>query len=228
MRVALNALVHTKDGKEIGRLQAAVVSPSKNQVDGFAVDSTSSIGRDVIIPLDEIEAASDDGGAIDLRLSRDEVDTLPGYLPTNYVAGPSDADVYGPHNLASDVFGSPSPFRHASEEWEDSGGPVDAPPYGGMETDIEDQRNETMGIPQEAPVFDVKGNRAGTVEDVLVDTETGRLNGIVIHLANTGDIEAFGENHVQLDRSAIDRVRSEGVYLRITTEEVRRQNEKHL
>lgn len=228
MRVALNALVRTKDEKEIGRLQAAVVSPSKNIVNGFAVDSKGSIGRDVLIPVEDIESASDDGGAIRLRLNREEVDTLPGYLPSNYVAGPSDADVYGPHDFPAEFLNSPTPFHHASGTWEDSGGPEAMPPYNGMETDIENQRNETMGIPKEAPVFDVKGSRAGEVEDVLVNPDMGELTGLVIHLSGTGVIEGLGENHIRLGRDAIDRVRSEGVYLRISAEEAQRRNETSL
>src|SRR5919199_6046382 len=91
MRIDLDAKVRTRDGHGAGSVQRAVVDPRTNEVMELVVSTGGWLGRDVLVPRTEIEAAEDDGGAVRLRLTKQELEALPAYVPANYVAPPVGA-----------------------------------------------------------------------------------------------------------------------------------------
>src|SRR5439155_5251509 len=77
-----------RDGDELGRVQRAVVDPRSNEITHFVVRTGGLLGREVLVPADEVERARPDGDAVRLALGRAEVERLPGYVPAEYVTPP--------------------------------------------------------------------------------------------------------------------------------------------
>ena len=88
MRVDLHAKVRTSDGQDAGNVRRAVVDPRMNQVIDFVVSTGGLLGRDVLVPRGELEAATADGDALRLRLSKAELERMPDYIPANYTPPP--------------------------------------------------------------------------------------------------------------------------------------------
>lgn len=77
MRVGLDATVRTRDGDDAGTVRRASVDPRTNAVTDFVVSTGGLLGRDVLVPLQEIESATDDGGALRLCLGQRDPERLP-------------------------------------------------------------------------------------------------------------------------------------------------------
>src|SRR5438046_10518467 len=91
MRIDLDAKVRTRDGEHAGSVQRAVVDPRTNEVTEFVVGTGGFLGKDVLVPRTEVERADADGDAIRLRLTKEELEQLPAYVPANYVVPPTGA-----------------------------------------------------------------------------------------------------------------------------------------
>jgi hypothetical protein len=85
MRIDLHAKVRSRDGKDAGNVEGAIVDPATNQIREVVVDKGGLLDRPRLVPFAEIEAASRDGNALRLRLTQAEVDALPAYSPERYV-----------------------------------------------------------------------------------------------------------------------------------------------
>lgn len=222
VRISLNAMVRTHDGRDLGRLEGAVVNPETNEVEDFAVASSGIFGRDLLIPRQIVETAAEDGSAIRIRLSREEVERLPSYIPASYIPPPPEFTASGLYQMPRSAYMWPAAFRGGGTAWESGAGPNDLGPYGGMETAIKEVEDQRLSIGKGAHVFDLHGKHVGVVGDVLFDQRSGKISGFVLRVGpEEMSVVGLGKP-VQIDVDKVGRVHPEGVYLTASTEEIQR------
>jgi sporulation protein YlmC with PRC-barrel domain len=204
MRVDLDAKVRAHDGEALGSVKRAVVDPRRNAITHFVLNTGGLLGRDVMVPSDEIERARPDGDAIRLALRRDEVERLPTYAPAEYAAPPADWTFPGAY-----AFGAYGGFV-----WPVAAAPATA---GRIATG---PSRPTIG--KEAVVYASGGQDVGVVDDVRFDAATGELRGFVLRIGGVLRTLLGGGETVQVGRDAIAAVEDGAVRLRLTSEEVER------
>jgi sporulation protein YlmC with PRC-barrel domain len=229
MRIDLDARVRTSDGREAGSVQRVILDPSTNQIEAFVVSTGGLGGHDVVVPHADLAAASDDGDAVRLSLSKDELERLEPFAPEQFMAPPVGW-------MAPPLFGYPEnayvwPASYAGTA------PVAAGAYagaavGGTRPDTEAETAPTgaaaasagevgdIDVPKGTPVFDRNGEDVGVVDDVRFDNDTGQLMGFVVRAG--GALRTFfgGGETTEIARSLIDHVGGDGVYLRVLRDEV--------
>src|SRR5689334_22640648 len=84
MRVDLDAKVLARDGEEIGSVDRAIVDPSTDEVTSIVVRTGTVFGRDIVVAREELEQASEDGDSIRLRLTKDELEQMPDFVPEQF------------------------------------------------------------------------------------------------------------------------------------------------
>jgi sporulation protein YlmC with PRC-barrel domain len=224
MRVDLDAKVRTSDGREAGSVQRAVVDPRRNEVTDFVVSTGGLLGYDVLVPRAEIERASDDGDALRLRLTKEELERLPAYAPAAY-APPASGWVppvgYGfPYGgylwpLGTGAGLPPATTLPAS----DPGAAAGASGFGSSPGEADGDLPE---ISKGAVVLDRNGEDVGTVEDVRLDAASGRLRGFVLRVGGTLRTLFGGGDVVDVDVAEVERVEAETVRLRINKDALER------
>src|SRR5215207_8204161 len=90
MRVDLDAKVRTRDGEVAGSVQRAVIDPRANEVSDFVISTGGLFGHDVVVPREHLESASREGDTIALDLTRDELQKMPVYKPSDYTLPATD------------------------------------------------------------------------------------------------------------------------------------------
>lgn len=214
MRVDLDAKVLTRDGEELGTVQRAVVRPDTMDVTDFVINTGGLLGRDVLLPIEEIERAARDGDVIRLELTREQAEDLPAYVPAEYVPPPqgwsySGGYPFGPHGgfvwptaYADSYAGSTAPTASADE-----------PVPGSVE----------LSIGKGAVVIDRDGEDIGVVDDIRFDEATGRLSGFVLRLGGALRTMFGGGDTVEIDRASVVSVEEGAVYLTISQRELERR-----
>ena len=203
MRVALDARVLSREGDEIGSMRRVIINPRTSAVSAFVVKTGGLLGHEVLIAVEEIDELADDGGAIRVRLSKEQFKDFPPYRPSEYVLPPSDT-------TAPSLAG----FPYGSYLW-----PAAAPDATGVsEPAIPGEHIEPSGVVvatrlgRRTTVVDSHGEHLGVVDQVLFDDETERLMGFVLHTDEGDTVEVQGgliafvdEDRVQLsvDRDAL-------------------------
>jgi sporulation protein YlmC with PRC-barrel domain len=231
MRVDLDAQVRTSDGSDGGTVQRVIVDPSTNQVQAFVVRTPGLAGHEVLLPEAEVEGASDDGNTLRARLTRDQIAALEPFLPDEFMAPPAGWTAPPAFDLPEDAYVWPAsyagttPTMAATSEHEDvaEAGPAT---LAGALASGEHQAGQGEGlvdVPKGTPVYDRAGENVGVVDDVRFAEDTGQLMGLVLRAGGTLQTFFGGGATVELGSSAIDRIGGDGVYLRVTRDEVRRQ-----
>lgn len=97
MRIDHGAAVRTTDGHSAGEVKQAIWDPRSERVTAYVVSTGGLLGHDVIVSPELLEAATRDGSAIVLGMTKHELDELAHYEAADYTAPPADwrAPVHG-------------------------------------------------------------------------------------------------------------------------------------
>jgi sporulation protein YlmC with PRC-barrel domain len=204
MRVDLDAAVWTRDGERAGHVRRAVVDPQTGQVTRFVVSTGGLLGKDVLIPRAELEQASPEGDVLRLRLSKNELDELPAYVPTDYDVPPTGwvpppGYLFPPEGFLWPL-ARPVKVAPAARE------PSEASP--------------DVLIDKGTAVVDRSGNEVGVVEDVLLEAASARLEALVIRLGGPLRTLLPGGDQLRVGGELIESVEPDSVRLRVESEEL--------
>ena len=231
MRVDLDASVRTHDGEDAGSIDGAIIDPSTNHIREFVINTGGLLGRQVLVPYAEIEAASRDGDALRLSLTKDELDRLETYLPDQYVAPPTGwvppaawAIPYGGY-LWPASFAAPMPYltptstvpAQTAANMPASGSTAERT---GSLAGVE--HPDDVSIAKGAIVLDRDGEDIGVVDDVRLNAQSGQLTGFVLRVGGTLRTLFGGGDCTEITRSHVDHVSEGVVHLRLRKEEVER------
>jgi sporulation protein YlmC with PRC-barrel domain len=203
MRVDLDAKVFTREGAEVGHVHRAIVDPRTNEVTDLVIGTGGFLGRDVRLPIAEIERADLDGDAIRLTLTRADVEKLPEYQPTEYVTPASGWLYPGAYRFTGcGGFVWPTTFAY------DAG----MAPHAAADIAVAAATGDPS-IEKGACVFDRDGADIGVVDDLRFDPTNGALGGFVVRLGGPlrtllpggrtvevaiGQVESVGDGEIVL------------------------------
>jgi sporulation protein YlmC with PRC-barrel domain len=205
MRIDLDARVVSSDGKELGSVQRAVFDPQRQEVTQLVISTGGLLGRDVLVPIEQVAGARPDGDAIQLTLDRASVERLETFVPEQYGMPPAGWIYPGAYGFgAYGGFVWPMPYV--------------PPPQPAPGVSPHDQE---ATIAKGATVMARGGEDVGVVDDIRVEGRRGELQGFVLRIG--GALRTFfgGGDTVVVDRQAIDRVEDGIVYLHLSADEIR-------
>jgi len=220
MRVDLDAKVRARDGDEIGSVDRAIVDPHTEEVTSFVVSTGAIFGRDVVVARGDLEQATDDGDAIRLRLTKDELEQLPDFVPERFTPPP-------PTWIAPAGYGFPSSgyvWPVAVDPVEPMAAPIPTPDAGLSEaiadTDAITDEPDLVTLNKGAIVMDSHGEDIGVVDEVRFDAQTGQLQGFVLRIGGVLRTMFGGGDTIEISRHDIDRVGESVVYLQRAKEQI--------
>jgi len=220
MRVDLDAKVRARDGEEIGSIDRAIVDPHTEEVTSFVVRTGAIFGRDIVVARAELDQAAEDGDAIRLTLTKDELEQLPDFVPERFSPPP-------PAWIAPAGYGFPSSgyvWPVAVDPSDPMVMPMPLTDAGMAEalTDTEAMNDEPdlVTLNKGAVVMDTHGEDVGVVDDVRFDARTGQLEGFVLRVGGVLRTLFGGGDTIELSRREIDRVGESIIYLRLPKEEI--------
>src|SRR5215207_1417584 len=169
MRVDLDAEVQTRDGEAAGTVQRAVIDPRANEVTDFVISTGGLLGHDVLVPRERLEASTREGKSIRLDLTKEELKNMPAYAPADYSV-PSTGWI-PPAGYAYPIGAFVWPAGYISVER-----PATRPTRG------EDEGADKMwpAIEKGTVVRDREDEEVGVVDDLLFESASGRLQGLVL------------------------------------------------
>src|SRR5205823_7865404 len=88
MRIDLHARVITREGETAGNIDRAVVDPQTNEVTEFVVSTGGLLGKNFLVPQEQVDQVSADGDELRLCLDKHELEQLPTYEPADSAAPP--------------------------------------------------------------------------------------------------------------------------------------------
>jgi osmotically-inducible protein OsmY/sporulation protein YlmC with PRC-barrel domain len=104
VELRLGMMVVCRDG-DVGRVDRLVVRPGSGEVTGLVVRKGLLLKKDVVVPVEAIEEASED--YIRIRLSSEELDALPPYREEAYTAAPAEWRTAGGQEIPGAIFALP-------------------------------------------------------------------------------------------------------------------------
>lgn len=210
MRIDLHATVRSHDGEDIGTLERAVVDPHTNEVTDFVVRTGAFFGRDIMVPREDLERAAEDGEAIRLTLTKDELEKLPDYVPERYGAPP-------PTWMAPSGYGFPAGDYVWPLAYDPMLGPTPMP----MPIDtIGTEEPDLVTLNKGALVFDNHGDDIGVVDEMRFNEQTGRVEGFVLRVGGALRTLFGGGDTLEVSRYQIESVGESTVRLRLAKEEI--------
>ena len=169
MRIRIGAMVKTRQGEEVGKVERVVLEPSSNEVDAVVVHRGLILSRDVLIPISLVQEATE--AEVLLRIGRDRLRELPDFVSAHFeIRPPEDALSYASYAPGSILFplvppygvpGEPGPYELAEATGETAIVPID------------------LAIVRGMPVLSLDGT-VGEVEEVRTDPLTDRATAIVV------------------------------------------------
>jgi len=214
MRVDLHAKVKTSDGHDAGTVQHVVVDARTKEVDQFVVSTGGLFGHSVLVPRDRLEEAEGDGDAIHLRLTKAELGALPEYFEAHYEPTPLDwapMGAYGALPSYMPMTGSIGLVGMPIASNVPMGEPAGSPLY--------DDQNEPS-IEKGAAVLDRDLKDVGVVDDVRMDSGTGKITGVVIRVGNALSTTFGGGETTEIARDQIKEIGQSTVYLHQSKDEL--------
>jgi sporulation protein YlmC with PRC-barrel domain len=160
MRIELDAKVRTKDGHRAGSVRRVILDPASNEINNYVVSTGGLLGHDVVVSRELLEHASRDGDEIVLGLSKDELDHLEPYADDAFAPPP-----YG--------FLAPAAYDYPTAAYLLPMSATTAPA-------LDERRDARPTIEKGMHVRDERGERIGSVREVVIDTQTGELREIVV------------------------------------------------
>ncbi len=209
MRVDLNAKVRTRDGEDAGQVERAVIDPDTSEVAAFVVSTGGLLGKSVIVPRVDLERASRDGDVLVLGLSKDELDDLKPYVPTDFGVPPIGWSPLAPYNYPMPGYLWPAGYAYTP------------PPLPGPMVEPSDD-TEAMTVDKGATVMDRDGEEVGVVDDVFFEPGSGQLSGVIVRLGGFLRTTLGGGETVEIRGRMIDHVSGGIVHLRTSKNELKR------
>ena len=252
MRVDLHAKVHTQDGHDAGHVERVILDPGGAWVREYVIDTGGLLGRQVLVPSAEIEAAERKDGRLHLRLSKKDLEALPTYVAEQYVYPPvgwippaglaslglPEAAYVWPAALAGTMPVAPASTAPVTNM---PGTPARSTRVTGSTVPATDGTNSIgtaardgevrpdgidydaeIGISRDAVVLDKDGDDVGVVDEVRINERDGAVQGFVLRVGGVLRTLFGGGEHVEVTRSQIDRVSEGVVQLRLTKDELHR------
>jgi sporulation protein YlmC with PRC-barrel domain len=225
MRVDLDAKVRTRDGDEAGSVQAAVIDPHTNEVTDFVVSTGGWLGKDVLVPREEIDRASEDGDAIRLDLTKAELEALPAYVSDSYMPPPAGWALPAGYAFGTGAGGFLWPAGYFPPmSYSGATSPAPAPAGAGVpagqQAAVGVESADEVSVDKGALVLDAAGHDIGVVDDVRFDAQTGRLSGLVIRVGSAFRTLFGGGDTVEIGAEGLSRVGDGVVHLRVTKQEL--------
>ena len=212
MRIDLDAKVRARDGDDIGSVDRAIVDPRNNEVTHFVVRTGAIFGRDIVIPREDVERATQEGDSIHLDLSKDELERFPDFAPEEFGAPP-------PTWVAPAGYGFPASGYAWPIAMDPMMGPVPMEiPEEYVDQDVEE--SDQVTLTKGALVLDRHDDDIGVVDDLRFDADTGKLQGFVLRVGGALRTLFGGGDTVEVSSFQIESVGESVVKLRLAKEEV--------
>ncbi|MBV9359471.1 MAG: PRC-barrel domain-containing protein [Chloroflexi bacterium] len=94
MNIQIGSAVHTRDGRHVGEVHRLLVDLDDDLVTGIVVLQGRLLTRDVLVPLDRVERADDDG--VVLTIDEAGLDELPDFAYNDVLVPPAALTDVGP------------------------------------------------------------------------------------------------------------------------------------
>jgi sporulation protein YlmC with PRC-barrel domain len=212
MRLDLDAKVRASDGEDIGHVDRAIVDPQTNEVTDIVVRTGAIFGRDIVVPREEIERAAQDGDAIQLLLSKDELEQFSDFTVEAYSAPP-------PTWVAPAGYGFPATGYAWPIAVDPTMGPM-AMPIADEYVDENAEEPDQVTLTKGALVLDRNNDDIGVVDDLRFDADSGRLLGFVLRVGGALRTLFGGGDTVEVSRHQIKSVGESLVTLTLSKEEL--------
>lgn len=213
MRVDLDAKVRARDGEDVGSVDRAVVDPRSQEVTHVVVRTGALFGRDIMVPREELDRATEDGDAIRLLLTKDELEQLPEFIAEEYAPPP-------PTWMAPAGYGFPASGYVWPVAIDPTVVPMPVPVEDENITPADAEEPDSVTLSKGALVLDRHGDDIGVVDDVRFDAETGQLQGFVLRVGGALRTLFGGGDTLEVSRRQIESVGEALVRLRLAKEEV--------
>jgi osmotically-inducible protein OsmY/sporulation protein YlmC with PRC-barrel domain len=167
--------VLTRDG-EAGRLKFLVIDSEEEEITGLVVERGQLLRKDIVVPASWVERA--DEQAVVLDASVPELETLPEYREVEYRApDPSARPIAGHPPAETRIWLGPYPGLQVPVH---SGSYLTERPWVLYSGRLGIGDDEVL-VRRGQPIYDNSGRRVATLDHVLADDETHRIQRLVIH-----------------------------------------------
>lgn len=236
MRINLGAKVVTSDGTDVGKIDRLVVDPRSDRMQEFVVRKGFFVEHDVIIPIGEVEdrVGNDDDSTVHLRMTADQVKQLPEFVETSYMAAPDGmypglfGDSIGTAGATGGGFLWPAPIYEPAAQGSlgRAGLPADAPLSDGsgsnavapgmMGDRLRESRPGNVFLTTGTDVKTRGGDKVGTVDELVVDPERGKVTEMIVKKG------LFGGKEIRIPTQFIDEIDDDAVYVTLDKERLAR------
>ena len=235
MRINLGTKVVTSDGKDVGKIDRLVVDPRSDRMQEFVVRKGFFVEHDVIIPIGEVEDhVGNDDEAIHLRMTADQVKQLPEFVESSYMAAPDGmypglfGDSVGMAGATGGGLLWPAPIYEPAAQGSlgRAGLPADAPLSDGsgsnpvapgmMGDRLRESRPGNVFLTTGTDVKTRSGDKVGTVDELVVDPERGKVTELIVKKG------LFGSKEVRIPTQFIDEIDDDTVYVALDKERLER------
>lgn len=235
MRINLGTKVMTADGKDIGKIDRLVVDPRTDRMQEFVVRKGFFTEHDIIIPIGEVEdrVGNDDEDTIHLRMTADQVKQLPDFVEHSYVAAPDGMypGLFGDGVGVAGVTGGgwlwPAPIYEPAAQGSlgRAGLPAQAPladraggevAPGMMHDRLQESRPGSVFLSTGTDVKTRGGDKVGTVDELVVDPERGKVTEMIVKKG------LFGGKEIRIPTQFIDEVDDDTVYVALDKDRLER------
>jgi len=209
MRINLGTKVVTADGKDVGKIDRLVVDPRTERMQEFVVRKGFFTEHDTIIPIGEVDdrAGNGDDDTIHLRMTADQVKKMPEFVEHSYMAAPTGmypglfGDSVGMAGMGGGGLLWPAPIYAPAGQGSlgRAGLPAEAPLAGGaggsevapgtMGDRLQESRPGSVFLSTGTDVKTRGGDKVGTVDQLVVDPERGKVTEMIVKKGMFGDRE---------------------------------------
>jgi sporulation protein YlmC with PRC-barrel domain len=196
-QIDIGADVVGSDGDGLGSVAYVVVRPPELHLTDIVVSTGSILGRDVVVPIDQVERV--EGGKVYLSLDKGGVDQCKDYVEIHYDQPPSmwapPAGYYYPGSMTLWPSGEYYP-QPASVD-------VNAP-------------SGTVGLNQGMEVESSDGHKVGTIDAIDADPHGEDVTALVVKRGHL-----FSHHDVRIPIDCVADVEADRVKLSLTAHEVK-------
>lgn len=206
MQFTQNAAVYAADGQDIGRVDRVVIDPRTKAITHLVVRQGWLFTEDKVVPMHLVATTTSE--RVDLRANADELDDLPDYEATYYVASDGELRADFPADVPPALY--PYPPMIASN----LGGATivhDPTPNVGVVHTDRNIPDETVALKEGARVVSRHDEHIGSVERVFTTADSGKVTHFVIaqgllmrtrKLVPADWVETISEDEIRLAVSA--------------------------
>jgi sporulation protein YlmC with PRC-barrel domain len=236
MRINLGTKVVTSDGTDVGKIDRLVVDPRSDRMQEFVVRKGFFVEHDVIIPIGEVEdrVGNDDDDTVHLRMTAEQVKKLPEFVEASYMAAPDGmypglfGDSIGMAGATGGGFLWPSPIYEPAAQGSlgRAGLPAEAPlsdssgsnavAPGMMGDRLRESRPGNVFLTTGTDVKTRGGDKVGTVDELVVDPERGKVTEMIVKKG------LFGGKEIRIPTQFIDEIDDNTVYVALDKERLER------